>query len=150
MKPFAPPPPPGAQPPPLWGGEEHLRGLLGDRVELHTSSAAILEITAFPRAREYGEHFKAYYGPTIATRANAEREGRAAEFDQALDAFCDEWNRGTPDEARFEQEYLVAVGTKALTRFRQSAAAPRATSPMIAASSCGRDHIGQWLVGRST
>ena len=24
-----------------------------------------------------------------------------------------------------------------------------ATSPMIAASSCGRDHIGQWLVGRS-
>ena len=28
--------------------------------------------------------------------------------------------------------------------------APCATSPMIAASSCGRDHIGQWLVGRST
>src|SRR4029453_2948040 len=26
----------------------------------------------------------------------------------------------------------------------------RATSSMIAASSCGRDHIGQWLVGRST
>ena len=34
MGPFAPPPPPGAQPPPLWGGEDHLRGLLGDRVEL--------------------------------------------------------------------------------------------------------------------
>ena len=68
-----------------------------------------------PRSRrrgEYGEHFKAYYGPTIAARANAEREGRAAEFDEALDAFCDEWNRGTPDEARFEQEYLVAVGTR--------------------------------------
>ena len=78
MKPFAPPPPPGAQPPPLWGGEDHLRGLLGDRVELSTLERDVLEITAFPQAREYGEHFKAYYGPTIATRANAEREGRAS------------------------------------------------------------------------
>ena len=112
MKPFAPPPPPGAQPPPLWGGEEHLRGLLGDRVELRSVERDVLEITAFRRARDYGEHFKANYGPTIAARANAEREGRAAEFDAALDAFCDEWDRGTPDAARFEKEYLVAVGTR--------------------------------------
>jgi hypothetical protein len=33
---------------------------------------------------------------------------------------------------------------------RQARDAPRAMSPMMAASSCGRDHIGQWLVGRST
>lgn len=26
---------------------------------------------------------------------------------------CDEWNRGTPDQARFEKEYLLAVGTRA-------------------------------------
>ena len=32
----------------------------------------------------------------------------------------------------------------------QSDEAPLATSPMISASSCGRDHMGQWLVGRST
>ena len=32
MKPYAPPPPPGAQPPPLWGREEHVRELFGDRV----------------------------------------------------------------------------------------------------------------------
>ena len=32
MKPYAPPPPAGAQPPPLWGDEEHVRALLGDRV----------------------------------------------------------------------------------------------------------------------
>ena len=112
MKPFAPPPPPGAQAPPLWGGEDHLRELLGDRVELQSLERGVLEITAFPRPREYGEHFKAYYGPTIAARANAEREGRADEFDQALDAFCDEWNRGTPEEARFEKEYLLTVGIK--------------------------------------
>ena len=31
MKPFAPAPPPGVQPPPLWGGEDYLKSLLGDR-----------------------------------------------------------------------------------------------------------------------
>src|SRR4051794_41238939 len=30
---FAPPPPPGAQPPPLWGSEDHLAELFGERVE---------------------------------------------------------------------------------------------------------------------
>ena len=112
MRPFAPPAPPGAQPPPLWGSEEHLRGLLDERVRLHTVQRDMLEITAFERPRDYGEHFKAYYGPTIAARANAEREGRAGEFDDALDAFCDEWHRGGTGRARFEKEYLLAVGTK--------------------------------------
>lgn len=113
MKPFAPPPPPGAQPPPLWGSEQHLSELFGDRVESWSLTREHLEITAFERPQDYGEHFKRYYGPTIATRANAEREGRAQEFDGALDAFCDEWNRGTSDAARFEKEYLLAIGTKA-------------------------------------
>ena len=110
--PFAPPPPPGAQPPPLWGSEEHLRGLFGGRVNWTTLERDELEITAFEKARDYGEHFKAKYGPTIAARANAEKDGRADEFDQALDAFCDEWDRGTPEQARFEKEYLVSVGTR--------------------------------------
>jgi SAM-dependent methyltransferase len=112
MGPFAPPPPPGAQPPPLWGSEAHLRGLVGDRVEWRSLERQTLEITAFERPRDYGAFFKARYGPTIGIRANAERNGRAAEFDEALDRFCDEWNVGTADKARFEMEYLVAVGTR--------------------------------------
>jgi SAM-dependent methyltransferase len=112
MKPFAPPPPPGAQPPPLWGSEEHLQALMGGRVEFHTLERDVLEITAFERPRDYGEHFKAHYGPTIAARANAARDGREAEFDEALDRFCDEWNRGDRDRTRFEKEYLLAVGTR--------------------------------------
>ncbi|HXH80530.1 class I SAM-dependent methyltransferase [Nocardioides sp.] len=111
MKPFAPAPPPGALPPVLWGSEEHLRGLFGGRVEFHTMTRDTLEITAFAEARDYGEHFKAHYGPTIAVRANADRNGRAAEFDAALDSFCDTWNVGAPGAARFEKEYLLAVGT---------------------------------------
>lgn len=112
MGPFAPPPPAGAQPPPLWGSEEHVRELFGDRVEWGTMKRDVLEITAFERAGDYGEHFKARYGPTIAARANAEKAGREEEFDEALDRFCDEWNSGTPDRARFEKEFLLAVGTR--------------------------------------
>jgi hypothetical protein len=112
MGPFAPPPPPGAQPPPLWGGEAHVRELLGDRVELDRVERDVLEVTAFERAHDYAEHFKAYYGPTIAAQNNARNTGREAEFVAALDAFCDEWNRGTADHARFEKEYLVTVATR--------------------------------------
>ena len=113
MGPFAPPPPPGAQPPPLWGSEEHLSELFGTRVDYRLLERDVLENTAFEQPREFGEHFKARYGPTIAAKANALRTGREAELDEALDQFCDEWNRGTADDARFEMEYLLAVGTRA-------------------------------------
>jgi SAM-dependent methyltransferase len=109
---FAAPPPAGAQPPPLWGSEDHLRGLLGDRVELHTLERDVLEITAFEHAHGYGEHFRAYYGPTIAVQANARANGREDEFIAALDRFSDEWNRGDADHARFEKEFLVAVAKR--------------------------------------
>src|SRR5687768_16432199 len=113
MGPFAPPPPPGAQPPPLWGNEDHVKELFGDRVEWRTMKRDVLEFTALEHARDYGEHFKALYGPTIVARANAQKTGREAEFDEAVDRFCDEWNRGDDDQAQFEQEYLLAVGTRA-------------------------------------
>ena len=108
---FMPAPPPGVQPPPLWGSEDHLRELFGDRVELENVERGLLDVTAFQRPDDYGEHFKQRYGPTIAARANAEKEGRAEEFDQALSDFCAEWNRGSEDDARFEMEYLLTVGS---------------------------------------
>ncbi len=112
MGPFAPAPPPGASPAPLWGSDDHQRELFGDRVAVRLSVREELTITAFPNARDYGEHFKAYYGPTIAARANAVRNGLETEFDEALGAFCDEWDCGEPGAARFEKEYLLTVGTR--------------------------------------
>jgi SAM-dependent methyltransferase len=112
MGPFAAPPPPGAQPPPLWGSEDHVRELFGDRVDFRTLERDVLEVTAFERPRDYAEHFKGLYGPTIAAQANARRNDREAELEEALNRFPDEWNRGTPDRARFEQEYLIVVGTR--------------------------------------
>jgi SAM-dependent methyltransferase len=112
MGPFAPAPPPGASSPPLWGSEDYMRELFGDRVAWRTLERDVLEITAFEHPRDYGEHFKARYGPTIVARANASSTGRDAEFDAALDRFCDEWNQGTAEQARFLKEYLLAVGTR--------------------------------------
>jgi SAM-dependent methyltransferase len=112
MGPFAPPPPPGAQPPPLWGSEQHLDELLGGRVDFDVRRRETLEVTAFHRPADFAAHFRERYGPTIAIEANARREGRDAELAAALDAFCEEWDRGTPDGARFELEYLLAVGRR--------------------------------------
>jgi SAM-dependent methyltransferase len=112
MGPFAPTPPPGAQSPPLWGSETHVRELFGDRVEFGRLIREMLEVTAFARPADYGEHLKTRYGPTITALANARRNDREAEFHHTLDAFCDEWNRGSGDQARFEQEYLIAVGVR--------------------------------------
>ncbi|MGN6254963.1 MAG: class I SAM-dependent methyltransferase [Solirubrobacterales bacterium] len=112
MGPFAPAPPPGAQPPPLWGGEGHLDELFGDRVEFELLERDELEVTAFAQPDDYAEHFKQRYGPTIVARANAEKDGRAEEFDRTLSELCGEWDRGGDGAARFEMEYLVAVGRK--------------------------------------
>jgi SAM-dependent methyltransferase len=113
MGPFAPPPPPGASPPPLWGGEDHVRELFGDRVDLHTLERKDLDITAFEKPRDYGEHFKAYYGPTIAAQNNARSNGQEDEFIATIDEWCDVSNSGSEDDARFLQEYLVVAGTRA-------------------------------------
>jgi SAM-dependent methyltransferase len=112
MGPFAPPPPPGAQPPPLWGSEDHVKEVFGDRVDFRTLERELLDVTAFKHPRDYVEHFKGKYGPTIVAQKNARENGRGAELDEALDQFCEEWNRGTADDARFEQEYLIVVGTR--------------------------------------
>jgi ubiquinone/menaquinone biosynthesis C-methylase UbiE len=112
MGPFAPPPPPGAQPPPLWGGEEHVRELFGDRVEFRSVERDVLEVTAFEHPQDYATHFKERYGPTIAAQKNARNNGREEELVEALDRFCDEWNLGTTDSARFEMQYLLTVATR--------------------------------------
>ena len=66
MKPYSPPPPPGAQPPPLWGSEDHLLGLLGDRVEAVTTCRKAVTVDRFATPEEFRDYFKERYGPTVA------------------------------------------------------------------------------------
>ncbi len=89
-----------------------MREVFGDRVDFHTLERDLLEVDQFDDQDGWTDHFRAYYGPTIVAEGNAERDGRQAEFDEALRAFGEEWNLGSPDDARFEQEYLIAVGTR--------------------------------------
>jgi SAM-dependent methyltransferase len=85
MKPYAPPPPPGAQPPPLWGQEDHVRALLGDRVTDVVTERRMLTVDHFADGAEFRDYFKALYGPTIAVYRNIEGDAdRIAALDAAI------------------------------------------------------------------
>ena len=66
MKPFAAPLPEGAQPAPLWGDEQHVRDLLGDRVTDVEAVRETVKLDRFRTGEEFRDYFKHHYGPTIA------------------------------------------------------------------------------------
>ena len=85
LRPYAPPPPPGAQPAPLWGAEDHVRELLGDRVDGVEATRAHLVVDRFADGDEFRDYFKENYGPTIAVyRAIADDPDRVTLLDAAL------------------------------------------------------------------
>lgn len=111
MKPYAPPPPPGASPPPLWGNEEHVRSLLGDRVTDITMTRKALPVTRFDSAEEFRDYFKARYGPTIATYKNiADDPDRVAALDRDLADLVRRFDSGS---TTLEWEYLLVTARKA-------------------------------------
>jgi SAM-dependent methyltransferase len=110
MKPYAPPPPPGAQPPPLWGNEDHVRELLGDRVTDLTAERKSVTVDHFGEPDGFRNYFKANYGPTIATyRFIADDPGRVAELDQAIDDLARRFDQGG---GALDWEYLLLVARK--------------------------------------
>lgn len=85
MKPFVAPPPPGASPPPLWGEEDHVRGLLGDRVTDVRAVRQELVVDRFATPEEFRDFFRDHYGPTLkAYEANAGDPKRSEALDDAL------------------------------------------------------------------
>ena len=110
LRPYAPPPPPGAQPAPLWGNEEHVRKLLGDRVVDARSEVREYPVTRFASGAEFRDFFKETYGPTIAVYRNlGDDAARAAELDHALAELGDRHLR--PDGA-MGWEYLLLTATR--------------------------------------
>src|SRR5690349_2309485 len=86
MKGFVPPPPAGVQPPPLWGSDEHVQELLGDRVEGLGFHRGHVDVDLFPGASDFRSYFRDNYGPTLmAYRGLADQPERVAELDAALD-----------------------------------------------------------------
>lgn len=111
MKPFAPPPPAGAQPPPLWGSEEHVTELLGDRVTGAAMRREHAVVDCFADADAFRTFFKTNYGPTIAVyRALAGEPERAEQLDRELTDLAAAHDLGG---GRMEWEYLLVTAQRA-------------------------------------
>ena len=115
MKPYAPPPPPGAQPPPLWGREDHVRELLGDRVTDVRARRQTVRIGLFGRPEDFRDYFKANYGPTIAAyRGIADDPRRTAALDAELADLARRHDlaAGSTGHTVMEWEYLLLTAHK--------------------------------------
>jgi SAM-dependent methyltransferase len=112
MKPYAPPPPPGAQPPPLWGNEDHVRALLGDRVTDVTARRQTVRVDNFDAPEDFREYFKTNYGPTIAVyRSIAADPDRVAALDRELADLARRFDVGT-GTTTLDWEYLLLIARK--------------------------------------
>ena len=100
----------GVEPPTLWGVEEHVRGLFGDRVSLRFSRGTYVE-RAPGGPQGFVDYYKATFGPVIATYASLD-DDRRAELDRDFLDFARRWNTGDGD-AELPVEYLLIVGRKA-------------------------------------
>ena len=110
MKPFAPPPPVGAQPPPLWGDEQHVRSLLGDRVGDVQARRQTLKVDFFPTAEDFRDYFKRTYGPTIAVYgAIADDPEKVSALDEALAGLGRRYDLGG---GAMEWEYLLVTARR--------------------------------------
>lgn len=110
---YAPPLPPGARPPLLWGTEEHVRALFGDRVELvELRHGQYVERAESPDA--YRALFENTFGPVIAIRASlAGDPERQRAFDRELREFTIRGNRGSPaGPAEYPFDYLLVVARR--------------------------------------
>jgi len=110
MKPYVPTPPAAAQPGPLWGTEDHVRALFGDRVTDFQAQPHLLTVEQFENAESFRDFFKKYYGPTIAAYRNiADDPERTEKLDQEL---ADLARRNDADTGIMTWEYLVITATK--------------------------------------
>lgn len=110
MKRFTPPPPPGVQPPPLWGNEDYVARLLGNRVTAVTSQRRALTVELFATGEAFRDFFKANYGPTItAYRSIAGDSQRVAALDAALADLGQQFLAGN---ATMHWEYLLTTARK--------------------------------------
>lgn len=110
MKPFAPPPPPGAQPPPLWGDEDHVRALLGDRVSDVRAERRTVTVEKFRQRGDFRKFFASAYGPTIAVYSSLKDDPeRVTALDEALDDLAARFGEGAGD---MQWEYLLLTATK--------------------------------------
>lgn len=110
MKPYVAAPPPGTQPAPLWGDEDHVRGLLSDRVTGFTARRETLQVNTFSDGAAFRDFFKANYGPMVAAyQGIAGEPDRVAALDAELAALGD---RHLAAGSTMAWEYLLVTARK--------------------------------------
>jgi ubiquinone/menaquinone biosynthesis C-methylase UbiE len=112
MKPFVAPPPAGVQPPPLWGDEDHVRALLGDRVTDVRVERRTVRVTRFAEPADFREYFKTNYGPTIAAYGQQPDAASVTQLDAALDSLAERFDRGEGGHLVLEWEYLLVTALR--------------------------------------
>jgi hypothetical protein len=98
----------------MWGSEEHVRALFGDRVaSLAMTRRVYVESAASPR--DYRELFESTFGPVVAIYASlADQPARQAALEDDFMQFAERANRGAPEgPAEYPYEYLLVVARTA-------------------------------------
>ncbi len=105
------PPPAGLRPPPLWGTEDHLRALTGDR--LTQMRVARRTYTFRNRSPEhFVEFFRTHYGPTHMAFAALDPKGQAA-LAEDMAALVRRFDRlGGDGPVAIPADYLEVVATR--------------------------------------
>lgn len=105
------PPPAGVQSPLLWGTEERLRELFGDRVsELRVERRASRQ--AFRSADHFLDFFRTYFGPTKVAFERVGPEGEEA-LTADLRGYLEESNTAGDRALVLKPEYLQVIATRA-------------------------------------
>lgn len=112
MKNYSPPPAPGVQSPLLWGNAQHVRQLLGDRIEEFSSRRERVRVGGYATPEDFRDDFKSYYGPTVAAYQRLSNDPRRT---MALDTDLAELARrhglGVSTTV-MEWEYLLVTARK--------------------------------------
>jgi SAM-dependent methyltransferase len=105
------PPPPGAQPPILWGTEDHVRELLGDRVADLRFERLTVPIED-DSVEEEVEYMTRTLGPLVLAKAALEPAGRWDAARADLVAVYEKFNTADDGSLRAQGEYLLTVATR--------------------------------------
>lgn len=109
IRPYRPTLAPGVPPAGLWGREDYVIGLLGNRISDVNTQRGMLKVDRFDSAEAIHDYFKNNYGPTI----NAYRQiGNNPVLAATLDAQLVELARRHMTNGTMHWEYLVLTARK--------------------------------------
>jgi ubiquinone/menaquinone biosynthesis C-methylase UbiE len=105
------PPPPGVKPPILWGTEDHLRELFGEKISSMSVERATVKFS-FLSPQHYIEYFRTYFGPMKMAFARVGEDG-AADLEADLLAMLERHNIAGERAMVAPSEYLRVIAQRA-------------------------------------